>query len=353
MHQSPRNSGPRGLPTCAGAGSPCSRGLEGGRGLERHALLSFTTVKPYLIVNPRSAAGRTGRHFDRIARAVRSAVGEFECAFTKEPGDGVRLARDAVRSGGALVVAVGGDGTASEVIDGLAAAHPRDPDPLFGFIPRGTGGDLRRTLGIPEDLEGAVRSLAGRRELVCDLGRIEFSAHDGTAQVRHFANVAGFGLAGVVAGEVNRGLKLGDGRLSFMVASAKALLAWSDRPVRWRVDGGPWSEARITSFSVCNGRFFGGGMQVAPDARVDDGLFDVVIWSGIGLLDFITKKRMLYDGTHVTLPNTRVLRARTVEAEAAPGASLLLDVDGEQPGTLPARFTILPGALRVRVGEGA
>jgi diacylglycerol kinase family enzyme len=123
--------------------------------------------------------------------------------------------------------------------------------------------------------------------------------------------------------------------------------------VRWRVDGGPWTEQAITSFSVCNGRFFGGGMQVAPGARLDDGLFDVTVWSGLGLTDFVTKKRRLYDGTHVELPNTRVLRARTVEAEPGPGARLLLDVDGEQPGTLPARFTILPGALRVRGGAGA
>lgn len=307
-------------------------------------------MKPFLIVNPRSAAGRTGRNFDRIARAVRVAVGDFECAFTTGPGDGARLAGEAVRAGGALVVAVGGDGTASEVIDGLATAPPRDPDPLFGFIPRGTGGDLRRTLGMPADLEGAARWLAGRRELTCDLGRVEFLDHAGTPRVRHFANVGGFGIAGVVSDEVNRGVKLGSGRLSFMLASAKALLRWTDLPVRWRADGGPWTEERITSLSVCNGRFFGGGMQVAPAARVDDGLFDVVVWSGLRLRDFVTKKRRLYDGTHVDLPNTRVLRARSVEAEPVAGARLLLDVDGEQPGTLPARFTILPGALRVRVG---
>jgi YegS/Rv2252/BmrU family lipid kinase len=308
-------------------------------------------VKPHLIVNPRSAAGRTGRHFDRIARAVRNAVGEFECAFTRAPGDGARLAREAVRAGGTLVVAVGGDGTASEVIDGLSGVgRPRDPDPLFGFIPRGTGGDLRRTLGLPQDLDEAARALAGRREIVCDLGRIEFAGQDGAVQVRHFANVAGCGVSGVVAREVNRGLKLGGGKLSFMIASARALVGWRDQPIRWRADGGPWTEARVTSLSVCNGRYFGGGMQVAPDARIDDGLFDVVVWSGLGLSDFVTKKRMLYDGTHVTLPNTQVIRARTVEAEAVSGAPVLLDVDGEQPGTLPARFTMLPGALRVRVG---
>lgn len=313
-------------------------------------LLSSAGVKPFVIVNPRSAAGRTGRHFDRIARAVRAAIGDFECAFTQASGDGSRLAREAVSAGGKLVVAVGGDGTASEVVDGISLGHPRDPDALFGFIPRGTGGDLRRTLGLPQDLEAAARALAGRREVVCDLGRIELVGNDGTPQTRHFVNVAGFGVGGVVAGEVNRGLKIGGGKLSFMFASAKALLRWSDQPVRWRADGGPWVEQSVTSLSVCNGRFFGGGMQVAPDARIDDGLFDVVVWSGLGIADFITKKKMLYDGTHVTLRNTRVLRARAVEAEPLGEAPVLVDVDGEQPGRLPVRISILPGALRVRVG---
>jgi YegS/Rv2252/BmrU family lipid kinase len=310
----------------------------------------FVPVKPFLIVNPTSAAGRTGRQFDRIARAVRASIGEFECAFTQSPGDGVRLAGDAVRAGGSLVVAVGGDGTASEVIDGLTVAPARDPSPLFGFIPRGTGGDLRRSLGTPELLDDAARWLAGKRVVTCDLGRLELVDHDGIPRVRHFANVAGFGISGVVSAEVNRGLKLGSGKLSFMIASAKALLRWKDQPVRWRVDAGPWREDTVTALSVCNGRFFGGGMQVAPGALLDDGLFDVVVWSGVGFREFVIRKRKLYDGTHVHLPQTRVLRARTVEAEAMGDTPVLLDVDGEQPGRLPARFSILPGALRVRVG---
>lgn len=308
-------------------------------------------MKPFLIVNPQSAAGRTGRHFDAIARAVRAEVGEFECAFTVGPGDGARLAREAVAAGAGLVVAVGGDGTASEVIHGMVngdAVAPRDV--VFGFIPRGTGGDLRKTLGIGRDLGSAARVLAGRTVAVCDLGRVTFAGHDGTKRVQHFANVAGCGVSGEVSRLVNEGLRLPSGKLSFMLASARALIGWTDRSVRWRADGGEWTEERITALSVCNGRFFGGGMQVAPDARMDDGLFDVVVWSGLGLGDFVTKKRMLYDGTHVRLPNTRVLRARTVEVEPVGDARVLLDVDGEAPGTLPARFELLPGALRIRVG---
>jgi YegS/Rv2252/BmrU family lipid kinase len=308
-------------------------------------------VKPFLIVNPMSASGRTGRHFDRIARAVRAAVGDFECAFTKARGDGSRLAREAVQSGGKLVVAVGGDGTANEVVDGLALGTPRDPDAMFGFIPRGTGGDLRRTLGLPQDLDAAARALASRSTVVCDLGRVEFVGEGGAPEARHFVNVAGFGIDGVVTHHVNRGFKLGGGKLSYILAAARALVGWSDQRVRWRADGGPWQEEAITALTVCNGRFFGGGMKVAPDARIDDGLFDVVVWSGLGIADFVTKRSMLYDGTHVKLPNTRVVRARTVEAEPLDAEPVLLDVDGEQPGRLPARFTMLPGALRVRVAE--
>ena len=276
-------------------------------------------------------------------------MGDFECAFTEKRGDGVRLAREALTAGGELLVAVGGDGTASEVIDGMQGAGPARRA-LFGFIPRGTGGDLRRTIGIAGDVQGAAQALAGGNEVVLDLGRIEFVGPGGEKSVRHFANVAGLGVSGVVSRMVNHGLRLPSGKLSFMLASARALLTWSDRMVRFRLDGGPWHEEALTALSVCNGRYFGGGMKVAPDARMDDGLFDVVLWEGLGLKDFVVKRPMLYDGTHLCLPNTRVIRARTVEAESMEEAKVDLDVDGENPGTLPARFTILPGALRIRVG---
>ena len=377
-------------------------------------------MKPHLIVNPASANGRTGRHLDAIVRAVREAVGEFEFVFTRRRGDGSVLAREVVRAGANLVVAVGGDGTASEVIDGLTAASsscdpaappprceadvrrlaaplaggetlglgrasspallspgpadrrrpdppppsraslqvsgattdgslPRSPEVTFGFIPRGTGGDFRRTLAWPSDTGEAARVLSGGAERVIDLGRIELTGHDGRAQVRHFANVAGFGISGRVVREVERTGKALGGKVAFMLATARVLTGWRDQPVRWRADGGPWQEDRVTALCVCNGRYFGGGMMVAPGARVDDGLFDVTIWRGFGLFDFVLKKGMLYDGTHVRLPNTQTLRVRSLEAEPLGGDPVLLDVDGEQPGMLPARFTIVPGALRARV----
>jgi YegS/Rv2252/BmrU family lipid kinase len=306
-------------------------------------------MRPFLVVNPRSGAGRTGRRFDRIARAVRAAVGEFDSAFTRARGDGARLAREAVAAGARFVVAVGGDGTASEVVDGLVGAGRDGAEAVFGFLPSGTGSDLRRTLGLPPDLDGAARVLSGGGVRACDVGRVEHAGPDGAPAVRHFVNVCDLGVGGVVVQKAERGPRLPSGKLAFMLASARALAGWSDVRVRWRADEGPWTEQAITALSVCNGRFFGGGMMVAPEARIDDGLFDVVVWSGLGFADFLTKKRRLYDGSHVSLPNTRVLRARTVEAEPAGDGPVLLDVDGEQPGRLPARVSILPGALRARV----
>jgi YegS/Rv2252/BmrU family lipid kinase len=304
-------------------------------------------VKPCLIVNPASANGRTGRHFGSIARAVRSVLGDFETHFTRARGDGSTLAQEALAHGARLVVAVGGDGTASEVVDGILQ-RPRDPEVLFGYIPRGTGGDFRRSAGIPKDVHAAARLLAGAGGRPIDLGRIEFTGHDGRPAVRHFANVAGCGISGLVVRKAEGGTKRLGGKLSFTLASLRALLEWEDQPVRWRVDGGPWIEQRITDLNVCNGEFFGGGMRVAPGARMDDGLFEVVVWSGVGLVDFVTKRRRLYDGSHVELPFTRVARGREVEVVPLGTEPVLLDVDGEQPGILPARFTMLPGALRLR-----
>jgi YegS/Rv2252/BmrU family lipid kinase len=304
--------------------------------------------RPHLIVNPASANGRTGRHFDSIAKAIRAAVGDFEWAFTRRRGDGAVLARQAVSAGSRLVVAVGGDGTASEVVDGIAAVNR--PDVAFGFIPRGTGGDLKRSIGTPDDTRDAALALRGG-ERVCDLGRVEFTGHDGLPQVRHFANVAGCGIDGRVVELVDGSSKALGGAVAFQIGAARALLGWVDQRVRWRLDGGPWREDPITCIAVCNGRYFGGGMMVAPRARMDDGLFDVTVWQGLGIADFLLRRRMLYDGSHLELPNTRTFRAREVEIEPARGARVLLDVDGEGPGILPARFTILPGALRLKVPE--
>jgi YegS/Rv2252/BmrU family lipid kinase len=307
-------------------------------------------MRPLLIVNPASGNGRAARRLEALLPALRAAVGELDVQLTRARGEATELARAACTSA-RLVVAVGGDGTASEVVDGLVEdGRMRRPDMEFAYLPLGTGGDLNRSLPWRADAEGAAAVLANGVVRPCDVGRIEYRDREGRPRARHFVNVADLGVGGLVAeGVESPALKAFGPKASYLLATARSLLRYRDQPVRWRVDGGPWQEEALTSLNVCNGRYFGAGMLVAPDARMDDGLFDVVVWKGFRSIDLVTKKRRLYDGTHVSLPNTRVLRAREVEVEPVGDARVLLDVDGEQPGTIPARFTILPGALRVRI----
>jgi diacylglycerol kinase family enzyme len=147
----------------------------------------------------------------------------------------------------------------------------------------------------------------------------------------------------------NRSSKWLGGRATFALASMRAMLGWRDVPVRFSMDGAPFEEGKVTTFAVANGRCFGGGMIVAPGARLDDGLFSITVWSGYGLSDFALRGASMYDGSHVKLKGTRTALAREVRLEPGAGASgpLGIEADGEPIGRLPATFTVLPGALQL------
>ena len=216
----------------------------------------------------------------------------------------------------------------------------------LGILPRGTGGDLRRTLGLDPDLRKCGPRLAGARKAI-DVGRVDFVRDDGTPGARYFVNVGEAGVGSEVVTLANRGSKVLGGKLTFTIASLRALAGWKDVRIRWSLDGGPFEEGEVTTFAVANGRYFGGGMQVAPGARIDDGLFAVTIWKGYGLSDFVLKSGSMYDGSHVKFPGTRTLVARAVRLEPGSGsrAPIGIEVDGEPIGRLPATFSIVPGAI--------
>ncbi|TMB07998.1 MAG: diacylglycerol kinase family lipid kinase [Deltaproteobacteria bacterium] len=312
-------------------------------------------MKPFLIVNPRAANGTTGRHFDDISAAVRAAVGEHGHAFTERPMHASELARRALREGADLVIAVGGDGTINEVVNGFfeAPGHGDPPRPVrpgaaLGILPRGTGGDLRRTVGLEGDLRACAPRLTGERRPI-DVGRIDFVDGKGQPTARYFINVAEAGVGSDVVRIANSSSKLLGGKLTFALASLRALAGWRDVPVRWSLDGGPFQEGSVTTFAVANGRCFGGGMVVAPGALLDDGVFHVTIWSGYSLSDFVLRSAAMYDGSHVKLKGTRTATARSVRLEPLPGARGPLDIeaDGELIGRLPATFTVVPGVVRL------
>lgn len=301
-------------------------------------------MRTFLVVNPRAGAGAAGRRWDRIARALRQVIGAFEYAFTDAPHHATTLTRRALGSGFELVVAVGGDGTLNEVACGFfEGKRPVAPGAVLGLIPHGTGSDLARSLGMAPSLEDACARLAGHTTRLIDAGHVSFTGRDGRPAERVFVNVVSFGCGGAVSHAISRATKRLGGRLAFTLATAGALLRYRDQAVAVAVDDAATEDLRITNYAVCNGQYFGGGMWVAPRARIDDGTFDVTIWAGFGLKDFILKRRLLYDGTHIHDPGTRLLRARRVAASGR--ERVLLDVDGEAVGYLPATIEILPSAL--------
>jgi diacylglycerol kinase (ATP) len=295
------------------------------------------------IVNPRSRNGAAGRRWAEIEGRVREALGTLEVERTAGPRDAERIAREAARSGVARIIVAGGDGTTSEVVSGVLEAGLGDRTRL-GLLPLGTGGDLARTLGLPRDLDVVVDGLRRGASRRLDAGRIRYQDRNGKPRTSYFLNVASLGISGLVVELVNRAPKALGGTLSFLIGTLRAIARYRCEPVSLRVDGELVHEGPLVLAAAANGRFFGGGMQVAPEARPDDGLLDVVIVDAVRKPRLLASFPSIYRGTHLGNPKVSLHRGRRVEIDAEPGA-VWLDVDGEGLGTLPATIEILPGAV--------
>jgi len=301
-----------------------------------------------VIANPKSQGGALGRRWPELADLIRREL-PFEEALTTGPGDATRIAHDAVRSGAEIIVAVGGDGTVNEVMNGWfddGAAIPTRA--ALAVLPFGTGGDFVRSIDIPKDFAKAVAVLAKGSRKRIDAGRLDFTLRTGGTGVRMFLNIASFGMSGMTDRLVNESKKRLGGRLAFFTASARAMWGYDNQRVRLTFDerAADTADLTINTVAIANGRYFGGGMQIAPEAELDDGLFDVVALGDMGIRDLVFHSRRLYSGTHLTLPKVSHRRAAVVRAEPAqPDQIVELDVDGETPGLLPATFRNLPRAL--------
>ncbi|MFN9808115.1 MAG: diacylglycerol/lipid kinase family protein [Deltaproteobacteria bacterium] len=309
-----------------------------------------------LVVNPRAGAGRGGSVLPRVERTLRALGAELCVERTEGPGDATRLVRRALRAGARGVAVLGGDGTLSEATNGFfEAGEPVRPDAFLAPLSAGTGGDFRRSLGAANVGSGAlgvediVRRVWDAAPRPIDVGHLRYVGNDGSERERTFLNIASFGIGGLVDRLVNDAPKWMGGGPAFFVGAARALARYEPQRVRLSVDDAAPCEARITNVAVCNGRFFGGGMHVAPGARLDDGLFDVVTLHALGMRAALGLAPHLYRGTHLGRRGVELARGRVVVAEPIdPSEQVLLDVDGEAPGRLPARFEIKRGALLLR-----
>ena len=194
--------------------------------------------------------------------------------------------------------------------------------------------------------------IAAGKERQVDAGRVTFVDDEGKAAIRHFINIASLGLSGPTSRAVNRAKRSGkaSGQMLFIWHTIRELIRYRFQDVRITVDGAPPIEARIAVVAAANGRYFGGGMMIAPGAELDDGLLDLVIFRGAAKLTLIKDMRLLYTGSHVNHPSVTILRGRRITVEPLGDPALntaQLDIDGESPGAIPATFETLPKAIRI------
>lgn len=312
------------------------------------------TTLPLVIVNPKSASGSTREKWSATASDFRAHFGPFSVAFTKGPGDGIDIAERAAKSGRAFIIACGGDGTINEVANGILRSGI---DAELGVLPSGTGGDFRRTLGLPLGNREAAAALRDGDTRSIDVGRVTFIDHDDRETSRYFLNVSSAGLAANIIKRV-KSQKVFDwlpveslrGRANFAVSTLQQVMDLDPVMLKVRFDDGPESKLQTIAFCVANSRYFGGGMMIAPDASLNDGLLDVVNIGDIGALKIILNAHTLYRGTHHGLQEVNGSTAKKIEISAVdPLHEIRIETDGELPGKLPATYEVVPKAIRVRV----
>jgi len=263
-----------------------------------------------------------------------------DALLSERPGELTEVAREAAANA-SLLVAVGGDGTVNEVVNGIAGL-----DVELAVIPRGTGWDFVRTYGIPRKLEAAVEVALHGRTREIDLGRARYLGWNGAESESLFANVASAGMSGAIAKRANETSKALGGKVSYAWATVAVFSRWRSDEVRVRVDGTEQA-GRMHDVIVANGRYLGGGMKMVPEAEPDDGLLDVLLIGDLTKRDLLLTMPKTYRGKHLPHPKATLLRGTTVEIDAP--EPLPVELDGEQPGTTPVRFEIVPRALRLRV----
>ncbi len=309
---------------------------------------------PLVIVNPQSAGGATNERWAGVASDFRAHFGAFQVAFTKKQGDGIQLAKRGAEAGRKFIIACGGDGTINEVANGILESGEAVE---LGVLPSGTGGDFRRTIKMPTDAREAARCLRMGATKWIDAGRVTFFNHAGEQVSRYFLNVSSFGLSASVIGRVKTGSSLDwlpldvfRGKASFAISTLQEVLDLGYTTVRVKLDDKDEKPLNTINFCVANSRFFGGGMMIAPDAKINDGFLDVVNIGDIKTAKILLNAYKLYNGSHLDLAEIKSTRATRIEVSPSNiNQKIYFETDGELPGRLPAIYQIVPNALQIRV----
>jgi YegS/Rv2252/BmrU family lipid kinase len=302
--------------------------------------------KTMVIVNPASSNGKTNIIWPDIKNRLEKENLEFDFSATSCQSEATHFAREALHKGYETIISVGGDGTLNEVVNGFFEnGQLINSSAKLGLIAAGTGGDFIRTLEYPRDYAQACRLIARGHTRQIDIGKSEYYDHKEQLRERYFINVAGFGMDGAVVDRVNRTSKFFGGFISFLYGTLAALTQFKSLSVSLQIDDELVWEGPITAVAVANGQYFGGSMQIAPEAVIDDGIFEIILVKGMPKTKLLQSLPTIYSGAHVHDPNVSCFKGTKVKAVST--ERVLLEVDGEQPGVLNAEFSIMPKILNI------
>jgi len=313
----------------------------------------MTDRRVTFLVNPSSAGGKTARFWKKREQELRVAFPFAEVQFTQARRDATELARVAQARGQELVVAVGGDGTVHEVVNGLMADASRTAEQrsALAILPSGTGSDFARSLDVGSNFDQALTTLREGKSAWVDLGRV--TAPDGDSRAEWFNNVASFGVTGDVVARIQRSRKWLGTKPTYLWAAVATLLRYRNAPVTLQFDREPSFDCKLKAVAVGNGRYFGGGMCIAPDARLQTNRFQAVVVGDLGRLVAVKRLGETYGGQRIDHPLVEYRDCQQLLATTTSGRKIGVELDGEAWGELPARFEVVPRCLRVVVGAQA
>lgn len=310
----------------------------------------FDPTKTIVIANPMARHGFVGENWPELSALIRGALGPVDLQLTESRGDGLKKGRAAVEQGARTVISFGGDGTHSEVVDGIMQSE-LNKEVSLGILHAGTGGDFRRMIPGAEELESACAVIREKPAVPIDVGWVQYTDDDGQPTGRFFLNITSMGMGGLVDRHVAASKSKSSGKAKYFKAVLRANMQYEPARIRLLIDGKDEGEHEISNVCICNGRWAGGSMMFAPEARVADGMFDVVMIRATSTLRGLPVMAGLYRGTHVRSPLVSTYRGQHVNVDVVKNTAWM-DIDGEAPGVGPAEFRIHERALRV-IGIGA
>jgi diacylglycerol kinase (ATP) len=295
-------------------------------------------MRHYFIVNPRSANGQTAKRWPAIKQAFEAALGPLDFALTEAKGHATKLALLAQAQGYEKIIAVGGDGTLHEVLNGLSERA------VLGYYPSGTGQDFSQTMGIAgRSLADHVQRLLKGEQRRIDVGLVTYRSPEGGLAARKFINVSSLGFSAHVVQRVNRSSKRFGGKATFIFGVLRSLLFLKNNDLRIEVDGAEFFDGRSLIVTMANGRFFGGSMMIAPQAEVDDGLLEVVVVGKMGRIEVLLNIGSIYAGQHLANPKVKLTRGKEIAISSKEIS--WIEADGELLGMTEAKFQILQKAV--------